>query len=839
MPRPSEEISKYNANSSGKPDSNLANDALHLGGIPANEYATEKYVQVYHGAKEELLKEYIDSQDLAKLQEAKDYVDTMIRNQDFSSFAKLTDLQALSQNLSARIEAYKTQCQNELNTRINAVVNDVNSNFNDVNGAISTLNSRTNQLFTSVSNGKDLIAGAITDKGIHTSANDSFNTMATNIRNIETSGSGDYDENFVNTSDGNATANDISLGKIAYAKGQRIYGTHIDTDTSDATATNNDILLGKTAYVDGEKIIGTHIDIDTSDANATEDDILLGKTAYVNGQKITGRSTVNPSAYPTYGTDTSGATATSADILYGKTAYARGQLLTGTLRNTEVEEIYAIETVDEINTDIFNTFKTDPITGDTITERKAISYSKDGLYSVSVTKLNNESTQYIESYAVNENGFYIQQSSGATTNTVTTKKYRYSKSDLDIDDDEVILSTAISPGGLNGNSENAVLLIVTRGQDTATDGSYYHYYLYIFSYHLTSNGVIGRAYENENAINIKKELLEKTWNNYGIKAICLNNTNTTFYVVAAKPHISYGDYSPYNLVKVDMMSNGVVTTLYTKATNSSIGGYIDFTSSEVFISNDDRYIILGGEKYSNTTGSSSNSGGVVPFIYNEIESGVYTPILGSTKTFGTHQNILIDSTMEIFLMPNDSSTQLILSYFTLTEQNVATLTEIKSIEIVYPQILSSYSKYLSLIGIVGDKLLVEIQYFQYNQNRVVNPDIVIGIIDISDIENAEQLTIEELIYTPIGRKTTLFHMRPYTNSDGSVYILHNIQDGTNEAFSIKFDINSNKLIGVKYRDKYFYNYTPQQLTAGQPDVRAGKTFIGWMGHPETGTMEVE
>ena len=40
------------------------------------------------------------------------------------------------------------------------------------------------QLFTSVSNGKILIASAITDKGIPTDATATFATMATNIGNI-------------------------------------------------------------------------------------------------------------------------------------------------------------------------------------------------------------------------------------------------------------------------------------------------------------------------------------------------------------------------------------------------------------------------------------------------------------------------------------------------------------------------------------------------------------------------------------------------------------------------------------------------------------------------------
>ena len=50
---------------------------------------------------------------------------------------------------------------------------------NNVQGAID-------QLFTSVSNGKQQIASAITDKGVSTSGTDSFATMAENIGKIAT-----------------------------------------------------------------------------------------------------------------------------------------------------------------------------------------------------------------------------------------------------------------------------------------------------------------------------------------------------------------------------------------------------------------------------------------------------------------------------------------------------------------------------------------------------------------------------------------------------------------------------------------------------------------------------
>ena len=59
---------------------------------------------------------------------------------------------------------------------------------NTTSGATATnVQDAIDEVFQSVSNGKELLADAITDKGVQTSASDSFQTMATNIGLIDTS----------------------------------------------------------------------------------------------------------------------------------------------------------------------------------------------------------------------------------------------------------------------------------------------------------------------------------------------------------------------------------------------------------------------------------------------------------------------------------------------------------------------------------------------------------------------------------------------------------------------------------------------------------------------------
>lgn len=68
---------------------------------------------------------------------------------------------------------------------------DITYDNTDTGMAATNVQDAIDEVFTGVSSGKALIADAITDKGVTTSATDSFATMATNISNIPTGGGGD------------------------------------------------------------------------------------------------------------------------------------------------------------------------------------------------------------------------------------------------------------------------------------------------------------------------------------------------------------------------------------------------------------------------------------------------------------------------------------------------------------------------------------------------------------------------------------------------------------------------------------------------------------------------
>ena len=100
-------------------------------------------------------------------------------NQDIASFNQdITSLNQNTSNLSSNISDAFSQI-NTLSSQIGNLPNLQTSNKENLVAAI-------NETFTSASNGKQIIATAITGMGVTTSASDTYQTMANNIQSIET-----------------------------------------------------------------------------------------------------------------------------------------------------------------------------------------------------------------------------------------------------------------------------------------------------------------------------------------------------------------------------------------------------------------------------------------------------------------------------------------------------------------------------------------------------------------------------------------------------------------------------------------------------------------------------
>ena len=163
-----------------------------------------------------------------------------------------------------------------------------------------------------------------------------FYILVETIQNIT---SMSYDNKlFINTSDANATANDIAEDKTAYINGEKVTGTlplfpNSRTFTvSNAGVTNNteDSTLDLTTINTTKQILDSNVNMNF---NADYSDVAtaIGLTAdkISEGNTILGVEGTAGAG----GVDTSDATATVKDILAGKTAYVDGEKLEGTMAN--------------------------------------------------------------------------------------------------------------------------------------------------------------------------------------------------------------------------------------------------------------------------------------------------------------------------------------------------------------------------------------------------------------------------------------------------------------------------------------------------------------------------
>ena len=237
--------------------------------------------------------------------------------------------------------------QKTTNLGLNKPEQDDKYNIQDINENMDILDEKVQECFQSVSNGKLLVANAITDKGIPTSSDATFATMANNVKSIQT------DPKL------QSKTIDLSTSKQIITSDTGFDGlSSVTVPAVTGTATTGDVVSGKTFNsASGIEQVGTLADktgvseyIATASLDSTNNELEMAipstgkyntsnklKAAFstiasligLTSAKLIKGNTILGITGNSNNMDTSGADATASDVLSGKIVGVKGSLITG------------------------------------------------------------------------------------------------------------------------------------------------------------------------------------------------------------------------------------------------------------------------------------------------------------------------------------------------------------------------------------------------------------------------------------------------------------------------------------------------------------------------------
>lgn len=178
-----------------------------------------------------------------------------LKNSRYKKLPLKEDTLTLSiDKLTAKIISNEKRIEN-----IEDIVGINNSSNISIKENMGDIVDKIDSLEKSVSDGKSTIASAITEMGIGTKSDDTFDTMAKNIKSI--------------SSDCNATESDILSGKKAYVKGKTITGNIPNIGEKTYTPGTANIIIPSKNYLSGSQTI-------KGDSNLIPENIIEGKTIF-------------------------------------------------------------------------------------------------------------------------------------------------------------------------------------------------------------------------------------------------------------------------------------------------------------------------------------------------------------------------------------------------------------------------------------------------------------------------------------------------------------------------------------------------------------------------------